>query len=67
MTNSLILRLVHRWYTPNEAEARLLRTERARQRAIAIRVRSEEVAQRVDATRKSYERASSRMNRNGGH
>lgn len=67
MTSNLVLRLVRRWYHPDEAQERLRRTEEAHQRAIAIRVKSESVERRVVATRRSYERASARMNRNGGH
>lgn len=67
MTSSIILRLVRRWYRPDEAVERSRRTDEAHQRAIAIRVRSEETSRRVMAARSSYERASARMNRNGGH
>lgn len=67
MTSSIILRLVRRWYRPDEAVERSRRTDEAHQRAIAIRVKSESVERRVVATRRSYERASARMNRNGGH
>lgn len=67
MTSRLILRLIRRWYAPGEAERRARRTELAHQRAIEIRVRSEAVERRVSDTRKSYESASRRMNRNGGH
>lgn len=67
MTSHLVLRLIRRWYTPGEAQERAKRTEDARLRAIAIRVKSESVERRVVATRRSYERASARMNRNGGH
>ena len=65
--NRLLLRMVRRWYDPDEASERARRTEEARQRAIAIRVQSETLERRAAATRRSYERASSRMNRNGGH
>jgi hypothetical protein len=67
MTSPLLLRLIRRWYAPDEADARAARTERAHERAIRIRVKSEEVDRRVAATRKSYQQANHRMNRNGGH
>lgn len=67
MTSSIILRLIRRWYTPDAAAERAARTAAAHDRAIAVRVESERVGRRVAATRMSYERASSRMNRKGGH
>jgi hypothetical protein len=67
MTSPLLLRLIRRWYTPDEADERAARTERAHERAIRIRVKSEEVDRRVTATRESYRMANRRMNRNGGH
>ncbi len=66
MTARLILRAIRRWYDPEQARQREERTERARVRAIAIRVHSESVDRRVAATRRSYEMASRRLNHNGG-
>ncbi len=67
MTSNLLLRLIRRWYTPDDAAARQRRTEDAHQRAIAIRVRSEWVERRSAAVRRSYEHASDRISRNGGN
>lgn len=67
MTSSIILRLVRRWYRPDEANERRRRTAIAHERAIAIRIHSEAVEQRVAATRQSYERAGARLSKKGGH
>lgn len=67
MKMSAVLSRIVRWHSPDETRERIRRTEAQHARAIAIRVRSEEVDRRLRATRRSYERASERMHRNGGH
>ena len=59
--SELILRLTSRWYDPAEQVKREKRTDIAHQKAIAVRRRSETVAQRVENTRESYEEAGKRL------
>jgi len=61
--SELILRIVSHWYDPAEQDRREQRTAQAHSNAIAVRVRAESVAQKVQRTRQSYEAAGRRLSK----